>query len=181
MSDSFVANNNPNNGNHLSPLDGSEPEASIGTAQGAVEVLLALPSATMAPPVQTINEIGREVDPSPLTLPSSTVQSRTDQRGASARRVQYDATDTAVMLSVPVTSEMSYSNKDNNSGTYQDGYVSDGEVGPFFDAVATQKDDDDDEFDEVEHVSVSDSEESEQPETEVEPSAILPNFQITSA
>ncbi len=69
-------------------------------AQGAVEVLLALPSMTMAPPIQMINEIGREVDTSPLTLPSSSVQSQTNQQGVSAKRVECDAMDTGGMLSV---------------------------------------------------------------------------------
>lgn len=65
-------------------------------------------------------------------------------------RVEYDITDTGIMLSVPVTSEIPYA-KNNNSNTYQEGYDSDGDVGPFFDAIVNQKDDEDEEFDEDEH------------------------------
>ncbi len=62
-------------------------------------------------------------DPSPISMPSTSSIDRTAQ--VSATRVEYDATDTGVLFSVPVTSEIPQAV--NNSGTYHDGYDSDGE------------------------------------------------------
>jgi hypothetical protein len=62
--------------------------------------------------------------------------------------VEYDVMDDGVVLSVPVTSQIPYAN--NCRSTSEDGYDSDGQLGPFYDAVAHEKDDDAEDFDEEE-------------------------------
>jgi hypothetical protein len=104
-----------------------------------------------------------------LSLPSTSVIDRTAQQ-VSARTVEYDATDTGVMLSIPVTSKIPHAV--NNNGTYHDGYDSDGEIGPLFDAVAAQADGNDKGFYEEERVP----EESAQTEAVVDRTANLSIF-----
>ncbi len=58
--------------------------------------------------------------------------------------MEYDVADDGVVISMPVTSDIPYSN--NNNGTYEDGYDLDGQLVPFYDAVLNEKDDDDKEF-----------------------------------
>jgi hypothetical protein len=102
-----------------------------------------------------------------LSLPSTSVIDRTAQQ-VSARTVEYDATDTGVMLSI--TSKIPHAV--NNNGTYHDGYDSDGEIGPLFDAVAAQADGNDKGFYEEERVP----EESAQTEAVVDRTANLSIF-----
>ena len=92
--------------------------------------------------------------------------------------MEYDVLDNRVALSMPVTSQIPYSN--NNMSTYEDGYDSDGQLGPFYDAVAHQKDDDDEEFDEEEQMplhEISDDSVQQEP-PEIVPEANLVNFQL---
>jgi hypothetical protein len=81
-------------------------------------------------------------EPSPLTLPSSSAPSTQNEVRISARRVEYDTTSNGVLLSVPVTSDLPQANRANCS-QYQEGYDSDGEIGPFFDAIENQRYDND--------------------------------------
>jgi hypothetical protein len=168
-SGSSLASKGPAENEPPSSLDQSTPEAASGTAQGTP---MGLPSPTTTntlPPIQGINQTYGN-DPSPLTIPPTSVESQAFRQRLSAMRVEYDVTDTGIMLSVPVTSEIPYA-KNNNCNTYQEGYDSDGEVGPFFDAIANQKDDDDEEFDEDEHTPVLEeaSSNNQQQENEVTP------------
>ena len=68
----------------------------------------------------------------------------------SSRQVEYDMNAEGVALSVPVTTQMRMS-LNSNQLTYHDGYDSDGEVGPFYDAVANELDSKDEMYDEEEH------------------------------
>ena len=177
MLEDCSGNENPNRNEHQTPLGRSGAAANIGTALGAVEACLPPLSISTLPPIQTINQMVRE-DPSPLTMPSNNAQSEAFQRNVSARRVEYEVSDTGVVLSVPISSQLPYSNN-NNEQTYQDGYDSDGEIGPFFDAVAFQLDDEDEVFDEEEHAPAPETtNENQQQETEVPPAASIPNFHL---
>ena len=51
---------------------------------------------------------------------------------------------------MPVTTQM-HTSLNSNQLTYHDGYDSDGEVGPFYDAVANELDSEDEMYDEEEH------------------------------
>jgi hypothetical protein len=82
---------------------------------------------------------------------------------------------------MPITSQIPHSN--DNMSTYEDGYDSDGQLGPFYDAVANQKDDDDDDDDDEEQMpwhEVSDESVQQEP-PKIAPEANLPNFQLMSA
>jgi hypothetical protein len=105
-------------------------------------------------------------------MPSSGMQNSQNGQWVSARRVEYDTTSTGVLLSAPFTSDLPHSNWNENSTQYQEGYNSNGEIGPFFDAVANQREDDDEEEQEKAAENIA-SEEHDQP---IEPAADLPNF-----
>jgi hypothetical protein len=174
MSEMASANENPSQNKDQHTLDCSEPAGDTGSAFGSSQ---ALSSISAVPPIRSIIQAVPN-DPSPLTTSATTADSGAFQRSVSARRVEYDVTDDGVALSVPVTSQMPYSN--NNTSTYEDGYDSDGQLGPFYDAVAHQKDDDDEEFDEEEQIPLHEvSDESVQQEPpEIVPEVNLPNFQL---
>jgi hypothetical protein len=171
MSEMASENENPSLNSVQHTLDCSEP---VGAALGSSQ---ALSSICTLPPIQTITEAVPN-DPSPLTTSATTADSETFQRSVSARRVEYDVTDDGVVISVPVTSDIPYSN--NNNGTYEDGYDSNGQLGPFYDAVCNEKDDDDEEFIEEEQRPLNEvSNDSVQQEShEIAPEANLPNFQL---
>ncbi len=78
----------------------------------------------------------------------------------------------------PITSQIPYSN--NNTSTYKDGFDVDGQLDPFYDAVAKQKDDDDEEFGEEEQIPLHEvnGESVQQEPPEIAPEANLPNFQL---
>jgi hypothetical protein len=118
-----------------------EPAVDLAAAQDSPMDSLSCPPL---PPLQSINPVVL-IDPSPLTLPTTNLNSQ----NISIRRVEYDVTDAGVVLSMPVTTQIPNLGNSNN-GTYHEGYDSDGELGPFFDAVANQKDDDDEDYDEHE-------------------------------
>jgi hypothetical protein len=86
--------------------------------------------------------------------------------------------DDGVVLSVPVTSQIPYAN--NCRSTSEDGYDSDGQLGPFYDAVAHEKDDDAEDFDEEEQELLQEvsNESVEQQPPLIAPVADLPNFQL---
>jgi hypothetical protein len=116
-------------------------------------------------------------EPSPLTLPSSSAPSTQNEVRISARRVEYDTTSNGVLLSVPVTSDLPQANRANCS-QYQEGYDSDGEIGPFFDAIENQRYDNDEIFNEEEPERAEENivnEESEMQQAD-EPMANLPNY-----
>jgi hypothetical protein len=174
MSEMASEYENPSLNSVQHTLDCSEPAGDLGAALGSSQALL---SICTLPPIQTITEAVPN-DPSPLTTSATTADSETFQRSVSARRVEYDVTDDGVVISVPVTSDIPNSN--NNNGTYEDGYDSDGQLGPFYDAVLNEKDDDDEEFIEEEQRplnEVSDDSVQQEPH-EIAPEANLPNFQL---
>jgi hypothetical protein len=84
-----------------------------------------------------------------------------------------------VVLSIPIASQIPCSNN-NNENTYEDGYDSDGLIGPLFDAVMNQNEDDDEMYDEDEQMPLDEvRDEVVQPEhTLTAPEADLPNFQL---
>jgi hypothetical protein len=145
MSESVPMDGIPNINDIQSHPDGRQQETNIGTAQGLLAGVLSPPAA---PPIITTNCV-TIIDPSPLTMPFT----NTNSQNVGVRRVEYDVTGSGVVLSVPATTEAPCSNNNRNQ-TYQEGYDSDEEVGPFFDAVASQLDDDDEVFDEEEHAPV---------------------------
>jgi hypothetical protein len=67
-----------------------------------------------------------------LTIPESTAESRVFQKSVSANRVDCNATDDREVLSISLTSQIPCLN--NNIHTYEDGYDSDWQLGPFYDA-----------------------------------------------
>ena len=174
MSETASASENISQVNVQNTADSTEPDKESGSALGSAHATLSV--ATVPPILRVTSEVA--VDPSPLTASENTNKQAVFQGVVSARRVEYDVTEDGVVLSIPVTSEIPYSK--NNNGTHDDGYDSDGLVGPFFDAVLNQNDDDDEMYDEEEQTPFEDvSDEGVQPEhTELAPEANSPNFQL---
>jgi hypothetical protein len=129
------------------------------------------------PPIERVIQCSSE-DPSPLTTSATTANSGAFQQSVSARRVEYDVMDDGVVLSMPVTSQIPYAN--NRGSTSEDGYDSDGQLGPFYDAVAHEKDDDAEDFDEEEQEPLQEvsNESVEQQPPLIATVADLPNFQL---
>jgi len=67
----------------------------------------------------------------------------------SSHQVEYVMNAEGVALSVPVTTQICMS-LNSNQLTYHDGYDSDGEVSPFYDAIANEPDSEDEVYDEEE-------------------------------
>ena len=97
------------------------------------------------PPLQQVTWQENAANPSPLTLPSTATQKKSgnsesnerNDRMMSVGRVNFDINEAGVALSVPVSTEIP--NGNDNYLTYHDGYDSNGECGPFFDAVEGEK------------------------------------------
>lgn len=102
MLEVFPTNEPHDKNDHLSLLGPSEPKAYIRTAQCVVNALLTPPSITTLPAIQINNQIERD-EPSPWTVPSISVQSQAFYGSFSARRVEYDVSDTRVVIGVPAS------------------------------------------------------------------------------
>jgi hypothetical protein len=84
------------------------------------------------------NNVGSTCQPSPITLPSHS--SMGNLNNLSTAGVAFEQSDDGVQLSVPTT-QSTRTIKNTDEGTYAMGYDSDGEVGPFFDAVVGEMED----------------------------------------
>jgi hypothetical protein len=146
----------------------------IGISQGAKNMLLTnqTPPEIDAPPLQPLQlhpisiinfAVGGttplNANNSPLTAPSMTIGTRgsdameTTDAGESSeetaawqlvsiQNTAYECNETGVALSVPqTTAQLQFNARD----TYHDGYYSDGELGPFFDAVMVEPSESEDE------------------------------------
>jgi len=172
MSERFPMDGVPNINGIQSHPDGRQQETNIETAQGLLAGVLSPPAA---PPIITTNNV-TITDPSSLTMPST----NTNSQNVSVRRAEYDVTGSGVVLSVPVTTEAPCSNSNRNQ-TYQEGYDSNGEASSFFDAIASQLDDDDEVYDEEEHAPIHETpttEKNQQQESEVPAAANLTDFHL---
>jgi len=105
------------------------------------------------PPLEGIIEQEKVCNPSPLTLPSNCRHEKNNDDSkicsqnegnnkvlVSVHCINFDITDAGVALSVPGSTTQQPASK-NNENTYRDGYDSNNELGPFFDAVAEEKND----------------------------------------
>ncbi len=115
-------------------MDRSEEASSAGMEEGALNNASSHQRVSAPPPISRIM-VADPKDPSPLTVPTTASNVVHFQEIVSLRRVEYGVTDSRIALSVPITSKIPYSNNTNNQ-TYQEGYDSDGETGPFLDVVA---------------------------------------------
>ena len=88
------------------------------------------------PPLSTVERCIIQLNPSPLTV-SNLIKS--NERMVSMHRVAFEEAGEGLTLSVPMVraTRDRYDNEDTY-GTYRDGYDSDGQQGPFFDAVANE-------------------------------------------
>jgi hypothetical protein len=111
------------------------------------------PRSETQPPVRDVVQRSDAdvVAPSPLTtLDSSSAYEQQNQ--VSIHQIRFEQAENGVSLSVPVANDYVFPSN-NNVDTYTDGLDSDGEVGPFFDAVAEEKDYSDEE-DENEDIGI---------------------------
>ncbi len=153
----------------------SDVANSSGSLDGAPNDSSAHSASVPLKPILRIN-VAIANDTSPLTMPTTASDAVWFQQSFSARRVEYDVTEDGVVLSVTIASQLLYSNNSNNQ-TYQEGYDSDAEIGPFLDAVRQQRSNNDEIFNNVEY----EARESPQPAPEQQDAqtitqAILPNY-----
>jgi len=102
-------------------------------------------------PLGELLEIQNHSNPSPLTLPSNFSKGRNDSEESnedgnendnglvSVHHVNFYVTKTGVALSVPIMTTAR--NVDNQQSTYHDGYDSNDECSPFFNAVSGKNND----------------------------------------
>jgi len=111
------------------------------------------PRSETQPPVRDVVQRSDAdvVAPSPLTTLDSS-SSYEQQNQVSIHQIRFEQAENGVSLSVPVANDYVFPSN-NNVDTYTDGLDSDGEVGPFFDAVAEEKDYSDEE-DENEDIGI---------------------------
>lgn len=150
----------------------SKPARGSGSAFGSSQ---APSSISVHPPINRIT-LAAVNDPLPLTVSGTTAENGTLQKSVSARRAEYDVADNGVVLSMPIMSQTLYSN--NNTSTYEEDYDSDGQLGPFYDVVQNELDDDNDVFEEEEQIrsnEVNDELLQQNPQLEQEN---LPNYQL---
>jgi hypothetical protein len=108
-------------------------------------------SSSAAPPIDFIAKQSYDdtIGPSPLTSQTSSTREIPKEPMESVRRVEFQQTEGGVFISVPVETTATMGGiKNLNEETHRLGYDSDGELGPFFDAVANENwysDSDDDE------------------------------------
>jgi len=132
--------------------NGTIPEHEASTHSESV-INPATNLSSCPPPVPNLSIPSRPPnrDVSPLTMPSTEASSTLEERRVSIHNIGFVETDNGLQLSIPMTTRQEA--KHTFKESYNDGYNSNDELGPFFDAVAGEQFDFSDEEEEDSLVS----------------------------